>query len=377
MTATAIPSVRVRKKLRLRPFLKLWHRWFGLGAALWLFLLAVTGSVITFYNEIDTWLNPDLRRIEAPANPSQLAPVALAVQTAQAEVPGFQANFIDLPDHSQDVIWMVGRVGDAPAQLFSDPRDGSVLGWRESGKLSLDRRHLVDLFYGAHIDLLLGPAMTWFLGLVSLLWVFDHIAAALLSVPKMRLWRDAFRIKGHPGGLRHLYDLHRAPGMWLLPVTLMLAVTGVTLAWPIDSREAVRVFSPVSERLDYDFPDATVADPISIDRAIAIGAPDGGVDSVRPIPRKGVYAVRTFDPRDLDDQGRMWTYVSMADGRIVARRHDNGEGAGDTFFAWQYPLHSGKAFGLAGRIIVFVAGVATAVFCVTGVMLWWRRRRRA
>ncbi len=40
---------------------------------------------------------------------------------------------------------------------------------------------------------------------------------------------------------------------------------------------------------------------------------------------------------------------------------------------WQYPLHSGEAFGLAGRIIVCVAGVSVAVLAVTGVVISLRK----
>ena len=39
--------------MRLRPALVLWHRWFGLLGALWLFLLGATGSILVFYEEID------------------------------------------------------------------------------------------------------------------------------------------------------------------------------------------------------------------------------------------------------------------------------------------------------------------------------------
>jgi uncharacterized iron-regulated membrane protein len=84
--------------------------------------------------------------------------------------------------------------------------------------------------------------------------------------------------------------------------------------------------------------------------------------------------VRSFDARDIDDLGRLWTYVSMVDGRVLGQRHDNGSSAGDTFFAWQYPLHSGRAFGLPGQALVSAAGIGTTLLCVTGVWLWWRRR---
>jgi len=54
---------------RWRPALRAWHRWFGLGAALWLLLLALTGSVIAFYDELDRALNPDWRGV-AVASPT-------------------------------------------------------------------------------------------------------------------------------------------------------------------------------------------------------------------------------------------------------------------------------------------------------------------
>lgn len=364
--------------------LRVWHTWFGLGAALWLLLLAVTGCVITFYDELDTWLNPELRSVEPVADGSPS--VERALRNASAAVPGFVPRHVQLPQDDGDALWMLGRVVDASGarnmQVFVHPGDGRVLGWRENGHFALDRRHIMDVFYGLHIDLMLGPVMTWLLGLVALLWVVDHVASVMLAVPRLAIWRDAFRIGGQRGSGRRRLDLHRAPGMWLLPITFVLALTGVTLAWPEASRDAVRVVSSVSERLDHEFDEVeAVARNVDADAAIEYATDDLSahglgtrVDTLRVLPHVGAWAIRTFDPRDLDNQGRLWTYVAMDDGRILGRRHDNGDSAGDVFFAWQYPLHSGHAFGMTGRIIVFIGGLGTVVLCLTGVWLWWRRR---
>lgn len=363
----------------MRPILKTWHRWFGIFAGLWLLLLAVTGCAITFYDELDGWLNPDWRSVAVTAGAAP-TPLALAIEKAAVTLPGFVPNSIELPGHDGDTLWMIGRApvdgATQPVQLFADPRNGEVLGWRVSGKPALDRRHFVDLLYGLHIDLLAGPWMAWFFGLVSLLWLIDHIAAIALSFPKAAQWVRSFRITGKPGSLKRLYDLHRAPGLWLTPVTITLALTGVTLTWPEISRDVASLVSPVSGRLHESMEEAPPkAAAVGIDEAIRSIDKLGPVHSVRLLPDEGVYAVRTFDARDRDDQGRMWTYVSMADGRIVASRHDNGSSAADQFFAWQYPLHSGKAFGLPGRIAIFIGGLATALLCVTGIRLWLRRRK--
>lgn len=374
---TGAPRPQARRPCA-RPFFRLWHRWFGLIAGVWLILLSATGSAIAFYDELDVALNPDLRTVAAGRGQ---APVAGIVARAEAAFPGFAPTQIDLPDREGESVWMIGRAVGAdgvPRRLhvFSDPADGRVLGWREPGTIRLDRRHLMDVLYGLHVDLLLGAWVTWLFGLVSLLWIIDHALSLILAVPRLARWRDAFLVAGRKGSLKQLYDLHRAPGMWAFPVTLVLAVTGVTLAWPDDARNLVRTVAPVSERLHETWPEvASPADPIPLDRAMAAVAPRDRIDSLRPLPEHGVVAVRTFDPRDPDSQGRLWTYVSLTDGRIVAARHDNGSGAGDAFFAWQYPLHSGQAFGLTGRILVFLGGLATVMLAVTGAWLWLRRRR--
>jgi uncharacterized iron-regulated membrane protein len=129
-------------------------------------------------------------------------------------------------------------------QMFADPADASVLGWRESGRLALDRRRLMDVLYGLHIDLRIAPWVTWAFGLVSLLWVFDHILSLVLAFPNARRWGEAFRINGRRGGLGRLCDLHSAPGLWAFPVTLVLAIIGVRLARPDDSRNLVATAAP-------------------------------------------------------------------------------------------------------------------------------------
>jgi len=41
----------------------------------------------------------------------------------------------------------------------------------------------------------------------------------------------------------------------------------------------------------------------------------------------------------------------------------------------QWPLHNGQAFGMTGRILVFLSGLACPVLFVTGVMRRRQKRR--
>ncbi len=38
-----------------------------------------------------------------------------------------------------------------------------------------------------------------------------------------------------------------------------------------------------------------------------------------------------------------------------------------------YPLHSGQAFGLAGRILICLSGLFTSALCVTGFVIWRKK----
>ncbi|GGD45937.1 PepSY domain-containing protein [Erythrobacter arachoides] len=367
--------------MRPRPAFRLWHRWFGILGGAWLFLLAITGSAIAWYDEIDGLLNPDLRIAEisrgSPASIDDL------VANARVALPGFEPSNILISREPDRNHWLLGRQtladgSSRPVQVFADPGTGAFAGWRESGKVSLHRHQIPDLLYGLHTDLLMGEAGMIFVGLVSLAWLIDHFLSLPLAFPRLKTWLSAWCVGGHAGSLRQLWDRHRAGGVWLWPVSAVLALTGVTLSFPMESREIVQIVSPISDRLHYTLEQrAPPTNPIPLEAAIAAATDDRRLlHSLRLLPEVGLYAVRTFDERDVDNQDRLWTYVDMQTGRVTAERHDAGTSDGDAFFVWQYALHSGHAFGLVGRLIVTLAGIVTAYLCFTGYRLWWRRRRK-
>jgi uncharacterized iron-regulated membrane protein len=210
--------------MKLRPILVFWHRWFGLLAAGWLFVLGLTGSILVFCDEIDRVLNRDLRRV---AGSTERLPVAALVAVAEATRPGAYGSFVDLSESDDEsvVVYLAARpepdaVGagtnraDLPPglQVSVEPYTGRVLGERVFGAWSLDRRHLPSFVYQLHLDLNLGGGMAWFLGLVAALRLLDHVPAVALSFPAPRLWMKSLRVRRGARGFAWLYGLHRTAG---------------------------------------------------------------------------------------------------------------------------------------------------------------------
>jgi uncharacterized iron-regulated membrane protein len=367
--------------MRRHPLL-LWHRWFGLIAALWLFVMGATGSVLVFYQEIDDALNRDM--FTASAGPAR--PIAQIAAAAASAHPGFSASYVDLPNSSGEVarVFLAPLPGTVPAGAHSpvwealvDPATARVLGERDRESLDLSRRNIIPFLYHFHYSLHLGPWMQWFLGLVALVWLIDHLIAAALSFPTAARWRESFRIRRGVSGHKRAFDLHRAVGLWLLPVTLVLAVSGVYFNLDDEFRAVVSAVSPVSKRLDETrvaLPQPLASPAISFDQAIA-RAGAARVDGVAYNAAKRLYWLRAFDPRDIDPYGRRWIFVDATSGAVIEDRHATEGTAGDVVMAWQFPLHSGKAFGWWGRIAIFCAGIATCSFVVTGLILYLRKRR--
>ena len=370
--------------MKLRPVLLVWHRWFGLLAALWLTVLALTGSAIVYYDELDRLLVPEQRVATPDGAPALLADIAAAATVAY---PGTYARFFDLANRPDETtrVFLADRP-DSPTPLahethvFVDPYTAEVVGAREVGRVLLDRQHLMDVIYGLHVDLLLGHTAMWLLGLLGLLWAVDHVAGAVLALPRLAKWRRSFKVKWKASGYRRDYDLHRAVGLWLLPVTLVLALSGVYFNWYDYAEAAASTVSEVTPRYPYTLPDldAPLYTPsVPLDRIVETATAEGdgrGVDMIGYVSAKGVYEARVFSARDIDPYGRLLVTVDARTGAVLDSRHQSEGTAADAVFAWQYPLHSGKAFGGLGRFVVFLSGIAVVVLNVTGLSIWWRKR---
>jgi hypothetical protein len=66
----------------------------------------------------------------------------------------------------------------------------------------------------------------------------------VLAFPNPRRWTESFRIRRGARGHRFTFDLHRASGLYVFPITLVLSVSGVAFNWPDATRAAVNAVSP-------------------------------------------------------------------------------------------------------------------------------------
>ena len=405
----------------MRSVFVLLHRFVGLGLAGFLFVAGLTGAVISWDHELDEVLNPDL--MAAPGRGPLLDPLVLADKLA-AEEPQSFITYVPLhAEEGHSLAFGVAPRFDAQTgtpfdtgynQIFVDPVTGAVLGKREWGAAwPISRKTFVSflyvLHYNLHIPFMAGTDRWgfWLMGGVALFWMVDCFVGFYLTLPirKRRAaatrakgsgdwwkrWKPAWKIKWRGSAYRINFDLHRAFSLWTWVLLFLLALTGASLnlyrevTLPVVS--LFSSFTPTPFDTRPILPPAAQSGPqVSYTQVLAraeaeaarrgITMPAGDVFFA---PAYGTYGVRFFEPGDEHGDGLglgpVTLYYDSADARPLGDWVPWRGTAGDVFLQLQFPVHSGRIAGIAGRILVSVMGLGVAMLSVTGVVIWHRKRR--
>lgn len=404
----------------MREFWTVVHRWVGLTVALFLVVAGATGAVISWDHEIDEWLNADL--METPGRGALQDPVALAAVVEVAD-PRAEVSYMTLALEAGHAASFLVRPKTDPTtgqpfalgynNVFVDPVTAQITGQRDSESIALSTRNLMPWLRHLHESLHM-PAFWgsdrwgfWLMGGVALMWLIDSFVALYLTLPRRvaarkgapaaapqrawwQRWKPSWLLRWRAGGYKLNFDLHRAGGLWVWGVIIVVSFTSFSLNL---YRE---VFYPVMSQISATTPGpydtiqpaplgSFIAPKMSFAQAIDIARREGerlGFEH----PPAGIwyggdfpfYNISFFDP--TNEMGAMGMglsniYVSAENGEVLGTHRPWHGTAADVFVQLQLPLHSGRILGMTGRILMSLMGVLVVMLSVTGIVIWERKRR--
>ncbi|MCK1638087.1 PepSY domain-containing protein [Bradyrhizobium sp. 157] len=400
------------------------HRWAGLLTAGFLFFSGVTGAVISWDHEIDDLLNKQLFDVTSsgPAIPS----VELVKLIEQRDPRARVVHMFMTPEQGHSLwFFVLPRIDPATGkrfeldynQIFLDPNTGAELGRRYWGAVwPVTRANFVSFLYKLHYTMHIPEfwgSDRWgmrVLGVIAIIWTIDCFVGFYLTLPSRRRaraerapavarelgrgfwarWAPAWKIKTSGSTYRINFDIHRAFSLWTWALLFVIAFTAFSLNLYFE------VFSPLMktvsnytptpyEQRPYRHLDDPIEPKVTYADIAARAAADGKsrgwttpVGSINYGPAHGVYAAAFFHPGDDHGAGGVGPaqlYYDSEDGRPIGERLPWVGTAADIFVQAQFPLHSGRILGLPGRILISVMGLVVAALSVTGVVIWWRKRR--
>lgn len=245
-------SLAVRGLLR-RAVTRL-HRWTGLVIMACMLVAAVTGVWLTFRVEMDRLVNPELRTVQAGA---QLLPLASTVAAIEQRFPNASVHTLVLQDRPDDSISAyLDSKNSSPVELdrvIFNPYTGAFLGGSNTHDIVFARANVDSLVDRLHYSLWIRSFGLSLMGVVAGTWLVTSLIGFTLAWPSMWLrlksWIPVLSARTDRGAYQANYQLHRAIGVWFLPVLILLAFTSFYQNMPQYVRPVVNLFSPLADFL--------------------------------------------------------------------------------------------------------------------------------
>lgn len=398
-----------------RHFWVLIHRYAGLYIAFFLIVAGLTGSILAFSPELNNWLNPPLK-IELREQP-RLDEFALH-EKAQALFPQSRVNLLNFNRKSDEAYtaYLEPRIDPATGQPFQLDYDMVSLDPYTGNQLSLDyrrvrdlwpitRKNFIPLIVNLHYRLVLPDSIgVWLFGIAALLWTIDCFVSVYLTFPISRSsvnpsnklsfisrWKKSWLIKWHGSAFRINFDLHRAGGLWVWLMLLVLAWSSV--GFNLNEQVYVPVMKTLfnmtdpmalTPKLDKPIPDPNVswreAQKLgSVAMAQQAGLNDFKVikeDSMQYIAEYGAYVYIVNSDRDLNPEiATTWLVLDGATGNYLGLNLPRGQNLGNTINSWIFALHMATIWGLPYKIFLSLIGLVIVMLSVTGVYIWLKKRK--
>jgi uncharacterized iron-regulated membrane protein len=374
------------------------HRWIGIGLALLLAPIAVSGALLVWHDHLDALMHPGRYAVTGA---QVVQPSAYLASAAAALAGSAQPVAVRFPADEGWPVIVTARAapgtdgGQARIRnVYLDPPTARVLDVVDF------RSSLFGWLHRFHENLTIPE----YSGRAIVGWV--GVGMLILSVTGIWLWWP--RNGAFVAGLRWrraahtTTNLHHLIGFWISIPLAVVSFTGVYLGFPQTARQVMSSILPMTPqgprpgfgglardaRLtpEHVLSAALAARPGARPAVIFLpitpattGERGGGRGTEREGSSEGARKPAT-------DIGPVWRVqlrqtdssempLVMIDDRSGAVEHSPSPLAGDRAAQWIRWIHEGSHSGLVWRLVVFLTGVLPLVFVVTGVIMWWRGRR--
>lgn len=350
------------------------HLWAGLIAGVFIFLICLSGTILTFESEIKDFSDSSS---STPINSSlsRMTPEEVfATLGAHGTVTSFKFQGNSLP-------YIIGVKSDPESRraktFLVDPTSGKILNDPSQG----GRSEFFTFNFKMHRWLLGSPDSIGksIVGIATLIMTFLLLTGLYLWWPKnLRLLKNVLKIN-FKNKKRMLYDLHNTLGFYSLIPLLIMCLTGLcwSFGWYRDGLSTVlnsKVFGdrrieaievlPEGKRKDLNSLIAIIDEKLPYEGAIQFSLEGTATEalSVRKQPARGLQYTDILQ-------------LNPYSGEIVFERLFAERSLGSKITSMIRILHTGEFYGLISKIIYFITCLLATTMPITGTWMWLNKLR--
>lgn len=356
------------------------HLWLGLASGLVVFVIAITGCLYAFQEEIQDLTQP--YRFVAAQQRNTLPPSQIR-DIADRQLPGkvIHAVLYSGKDRSVQAIYYLDE--QYYYIVYINPYTGQVL------KVKDVNSSFFQIVFNGHFYLWLPHHIGQpIVASATLIFFLLLISGLILWWKRKGPGDQRFRIKWNARWRRKNYDLHNVFGFYVMIIAIIFAVTG--LIWGFEwfakavyktasgGKDMVAYYDAGSDTtatnhtgipaIDHAWLEMMRAHPEA--EAIEVHVPENklGAIATNANPQAATYwkiDYRYYDQHTLKEipVDHTWNRWEKAN-------------AGDMIMRMNYDIHIGAILGFPGKVLAFLASLVVASLPVTGTLIWWGRRNK-
>ncbi len=346
------------------------HLWLGVGTAIFLVILGLTGSVTAFENDIDHWLHPGLYYVQVHP---QVLPEAELIQTVQQRFAPARVAAVHI--FRQPDLAHLMQLNDRSTVLVS-PYDAHILG-RLAGPSTTQR--IIGYIHQLHTHLVPDPRSARTAARIGGVIVQGvGLVLCLLVILGLILWWRTKRvaIKWKAPWFRICFDAHHTIGIYSALFLFIAALPGALIGR--GDLIARLTHSPGPSR----FPQlqsgiARGGTPIGVDPAerIALAVIPGTMvaDVQLPLNPKDVFIVILRVPEETSESAHGYIFIDQYSGKVLRAVNFLTDDPAYRVIRFNRSIHTGDVWGSPGHILVSLSSLLLVVMVVTGLVIWLKK----
>ncbi|MCT4647754.1 MAG: PepSY domain-containing protein [Carboxylicivirga sp.] len=365
------------------------HIWLGLLSALIVFIVAFSGSIYAYKQQVVDFVNREAAFVE---------PQNVIISSVDDLLAHFESNYgtataiqVFDDDNRSFVITSMTK-GNVGITVYYNPYTGEQCGLQKQGWNTF-----FETMLNLHRFLLLGDTGKLINGIAILIFVFLLISGLVLWIPmSIAKLKDSLRVEWRTTFYRLIYDLHNTLGFYTTILLLCIALTGLYTSFHWMKNLMIVglgghsiVISEDNLELQKDLSDAfktalnnleeetdkPTEKPMSLQAIVdesnglltnkgqtTILLPNEHVKTIKATKINFDTFMETPDVIEFSASGQIRTIKLFKDLPF----HEK-------FKSIVKPMHTGELFGLPGIIIFSLASFIACSLPVTGVVLWLKK----
>jgi uncharacterized iron-regulated membrane protein len=344
------------------------HLWFGLASGIIIFIIALTGCIYVFKEEITSFTNSDFEVVKR--QDSIRVSLDEVIDSYHKNHPENKLLFISQKESEPNATIVLG---DRQVQVAYDPYSGKEVMTMHSSE------SFFALVLEIHRTLLLGEIGEHIIAIATFIFLFMLLSGFVLWFPTHLVKLKSFFTISNKSFKRLNFDLHRIGGFYSFLVLVFIASTGLFFSydfvkkavyvvadsepyskWGPNSgaqKESEADIAEIYTQIQKEYPnciESSIYYPKESDGSIRVKLKY----AYNCIPKYNIFFIDQFSGKLL--QSDLYKNATTA------------EHIKNSIFG----IHTGSIFGLFGKIIVFLAVLIAASLPITGFVMWKRKQNR-